>query len=96
MLQQPPLFWRYVDLEDDHRVDRLLTSSATLNLLAKNAPFVRTLKADLVFLSYYLEGMMRSLNEQEEEQRDETMRPHGTTASKTTTNTRILLVLCHQ
>ncbi|KAG0282154.1 hypothetical protein BGZ96_000786 [Linnemannia gamsii] len=50
-------FWRHVDLEDDHRVDRLITSPSALDALA--------LRAGFIFISYYFEGLMQYLDEHE-------------------------------
>ncbi|KAK3837801.1 MAG: LOW QUALITY PROTEIN: hypothetical protein JOS17DRAFT_731884 [Linnemannia elongata] len=81
-----PLFWQYLDLEDKHRVDRLLASPAAFDLLAKNTPFVRTLKAGVDFFFYYYQGY---LDDQEGEEEDETMRPRSGTSRRTTSDTRI-------
>ncbi|KAG0282155.1 hypothetical protein BGZ96_000787, partial [Linnemannia gamsii] len=58
-------FWRKIDLEDDHHVDRLITAPEALGPLAKNAPYIDTLKAGYFFISYYFEGLMQYLDEQE-------------------------------
>ncbi|KAF9294728.1 hypothetical protein BGZ88_003447 [Linnemannia elongata] len=73
-------FWRHVDLEDDHRVDRIITSPAALDALVKNAPFIHTLKAGFIFVSYYFEGVTRFLDEQdqEDEEDESTPRPPST------------------
>ncbi|KAF9905299.1 hypothetical protein EC991_001847 [Linnemannia zychae] len=75
-----PHFWRHLDLEDDRRVDQLITSPAALDSLAKNLPLVCTLKAGFFFISYYFEGVMRYLDEQEEAN-DVTVQPHATTST---------------
>ncbi|KAG0279327.1 hypothetical protein BGZ95_001576 [Linnemannia exigua] len=62
-----PHFWRHVDLEDDRRVDRLITTPAAVDALAKNLPFVHTLRAGFIFMSYYFEGVMAYLDEQEQD-----------------------------
>ncbi|KAF9146100.1 hypothetical protein BGX30_004380 [Mortierella sp. GBA39] len=77
-------FWRYVDLEDDHQVDQLITSPAALDALVKNAPFIHTLKAGFIFVSYYFEGVTRFLDEQEQEDEEDESTPRLITS-----NTRI-------
>ncbi|KAG0371768.1 hypothetical protein BGX24_001230 [Mortierella sp. AD032] len=61
-------FWRFIDLEDDHRVDRLISTPDTLVALTRNAPFVHSLKTGYIFMSYYFEGIMRYLDEQEQDE----------------------------
>ncbi|KAK3837760.1 MAG: hypothetical protein JOS17DRAFT_731769 [Linnemannia elongata] len=78
-------FWRHIDLEDDHRVDRIITSPAALDALVKNAPFIHTLKAGFIFVSYYFEGVTRFLDEQLQED----MEDESTPGPLTTTNIRI-------
>ncbi|KAK3846530.1 MAG: hypothetical protein J3R72DRAFT_434016 [Linnemannia gamsii] len=63
-----PLFWRFIDLEDDHRVDRLISTPDTLVALTRNAPFVHSLKTGYIFMSYCFEGIMRYLDEQEQDE----------------------------
>ncbi|KAF9341311.1 hypothetical protein BGZ91_009605 [Linnemannia elongata] len=60
-----PHFWPHIDLEDDRKVDRLITTPEALEAFAKNVPFMHTLTAGFIFVSYYFEGMMRYLDEQE-------------------------------
>ncbi|KAG0279328.1 hypothetical protein BGZ95_001577 [Linnemannia exigua] len=55
-------------MEDDHRVDRLVSTPDTLAALTRNAPFVHSLKAGFIFMSYYFEGVMRYLDEQEQDE----------------------------
>ncbi|KAG0371767.1 hypothetical protein BGX24_001229 [Mortierella sp. AD032] len=62
-----PQFWRHIDLEDGCRVDRLITTPLAMDALAKNLPFVYTLKAGFMFISYYFEGVMRYFDEQEQD-----------------------------
>ncbi|KAG9064721.1 hypothetical protein KI688_002980 [Linnemannia hyalina] len=78
-------FWRHVDLEDDHRVDQLITSPAALDALVKNAPFIHSLKAGFIFVSYYFEGVTRFLDEQEQEDEEDESTPR----LLITSNTRI-------
>ncbi|KAH7041713.1 hypothetical protein BKA57DRAFT_472547 [Linnemannia elongata] len=60
-----PHFWQHIDLEDDRKVDRLITTPEALEAFAKNVPFMHTLTAGFIFVSYYFEGIMRYLDEQE-------------------------------
>ncbi|KAF9905298.1 hypothetical protein EC991_001846 [Linnemannia zychae] len=85
-----PHFWRCIDLEDDHRVDRLVSTPEAVIALARNAPFVHSLKAGFIFMSYYYEGVMRFLDEQEDEEMKDSTTAATTTHSTTGNNiTRI-------
>lgn len=78
-------FWQHLDLEDDQRVDRIITSPDALDALVKNVPFIHTLKAGFIFVSYYFEGVARFLDELEQEDDEDESTPR----SLTTINTRI-------
>ncbi|KAG0209799.1 hypothetical protein BGX33_005314 [Mortierella sp. NVP41] len=84
-----PHFWRYIDLEDDHRVDRLITSPEALEALAKNAPFVHTLKAGFIFMSYYFERLARHLDEHEQGENGHASSTHSVVTTTATTTTKI-------
>ncbi|KAF9128467.1 hypothetical protein BGW39_005033 [Mortierella sp. 14UC] len=63
------VFWRHIDMEDDHRVDRLVSTPEALGALKKYTPFVHSLKAGFIFMSYSFEGVMRFLDEQQEDKK---------------------------
>lgn len=57
-------FWQHIDLEDDRLVDRLITTPEALEAFAKNVPYIHSLTAGFIFVSYYFEGVMRYLDGQ--------------------------------
>lgn len=59
-----PLLWNHLDLISDNRPQRLLSSPDALNALACNVRHVRSLAADTIFFSYYLDALTLYLDHQ--------------------------------
>lgn len=70
-----PLLWNRLDLLSDDHPQRLLASADALNALARNVRHIRSLTADTIFFSYYLDALTLHLDRQPT--------PFGTSTSTT-------------